>query len=261
MFAELEGVRMYYEDVGEGEPIVLIGGIGANHRFWKSMVPLLPGYRVITLDNRGVGSTEYDGEEIRVDQMADDIVHLLDHLGIRKAHMVGWSMGSEICMSLGVRHMDRMQTLTLVSSFQYRPYRSAYFMKTISKMAAEGRSNAESLHVAITAFCFPETYFSDLGENDADVPMPRRFEDPAKVYQQIVAMDHFDLGDRIDEIRVPTLVVHGGDDIMVEPKKAHAVRDAIEGCTYLEIPGVGHTIDPALYAGAVRDLIAANPMD
>lgn len=53
MFAELQDVKMYYEEEGTGEPVILIAGIGANHRFWKGMIPLLKGYRVITLDNRG----------------------------------------------------------------------------------------------------------------------------------------------------------------------------------------------------------------
>ncbi len=260
MFAELPDVKLYYEDEGEGEPVILIGGIGANHRFWKGMVPLLKGYRVITLDNRGVGQTEYKGETITVDQLADDIVRLMDHLHIFKAHMVGWSMGSEICMSLGVRHQQRIQTLTLVSSFQYRPYRSAYFMRTLAKMASDNGDDPLALHIAITAFCFPETFFSELGEKGLEPPVPKHLEDPTGVYRQIVAMDNFDLGDRIDEITVPTLVVHGAEDIMVEPKKAHAVRDAIRGSRYMEIPGVGHTIDPVLYAEAVKALMSEHRM-
>ena len=79
VFAELPDVRMYYEEEGTGEPVILIAGVGANHRFWKGMVPLLKGYRVITLDNRGVGQTEYKGD-VQIDIMADDIIHLMDYL-------------------------------------------------------------------------------------------------------------------------------------------------------------------------------------
>ena len=109
MFAELQDVKMYYEEEGSGEPVILIAGIGANHRFWKGMVPLLKGYRVITLDNRGVGQTEYKGD-IQIDTMADDIIHLMDYLHIYKAHIVGWSMGSQIAQSLAIRHGERLQT-------------------------------------------------------------------------------------------------------------------------------------------------------
>ncbi|MBE6513922.1 MAG: alpha/beta hydrolase [Thermoplasmata archaeon] len=260
MFAELPGVKLYYEEEGEGEPVILIGGIGANHRFWKGMVPLLKGCRVITMDNRGVGMTEYEKEEIRIDEIADDVIHLMDHLHIYKAHIVGWSMGSEAAMSIAVRHPQRVQTLTLVSSFQYRPYRSAYFMQNTTRLAKEGVCTAEAIHIVITSFCFPETFFAGLAEKGMDVPTPKRFEDPTKLLEQMKAMDTFDIGDRIDEIKVPTLVVHGAEDIMVEPKKAHAVRDAIKGSVYLEIPGVGHTIDPSLYADALKKLISDNRM-
>ena len=56
MFADINGIRMSYEDRGSGEPMVLIGGFGANGAFWSNAVPMMDGYRVITFDNRGVGT-------------------------------------------------------------------------------------------------------------------------------------------------------------------------------------------------------------
>ncbi|AGI47351.1 putative hydrolases or acyltransferases (alpha/beta hydrolase superfamily) [Thermoplasmatales archaeon BRNA1] len=259
MFAELPDVRMYYEDEGSGEPVILIAGVGANHRFWKTMVPLLKGYRVITLDNRGVGETEYKGE-IQIDIMADDVIHLMDYLHILKAHIVGWSMGSQISQSLAIRHPKRLQSLTLVSSYQFRPHRSAYFMYQMTKAAAEGRCTMDEVNLLLNSFCFPESAFAAYAKKGTIMPVPRHPEDPREVYKQMTSMDNFDTTERTKDITAPSLVIHGGMDIMVEPLKGRAIGNSIPKCTYIELPGEGHTIAPELYIDALKKHLRDNRM-
>ncbi len=259
VFAELQDVKLYYEEEGTGEPVILIAGIGANHRFWKGMVPLLKGYRVITLDNRGVGQTEYKGG-IEIDTMADDVVHLMDYLHIMKAHIVGWSMGSQISQSLAIRHPRRLQSLTLVSSYQFRPHRSAYFMYNMTKAAAEGKCTMDEVNILLNAFCFPESAFSALAKKGVTMPVPRHPEDPAEVYKQMISMDNFDSTERTKDITAPSLVIHGGMDIMVEPLKGRAIGNSIPGCRYVEIPGEGHTIAPEVYIEYLKEHLKENKM-
>ena len=259
MFAELQDVKMYYEEEGTGEPVILIAGIGANHRFWKGMVPLLKGYRVITLDNRGVGQTEYKGD-IQIDIMADDVIHLMDYLHIYKAHIVGWSMGSQIAQSLAIRYGDRLQSLTLVSSYQFRPHRSAYFMYLIAKAAKEGKCSMDEVNMVLNAFCFPETTFEVLEKKGIIMPVPKHPEKPEEVFKQMISMDKFDTTEKTKDIKVPSLVIHGGKDIMVEPIKGRAIGNSIPNCRYIELPGEGHTIAPELYADALRKHLSDNKM-
>ncbi len=259
MFAELQDVKMYYEEEGSGEPVLLIGGVGANHRFWKGMVPLLKGYRVITFDNRGVGQTEYKGD-VQVDIMADDVIHLMDYLHIYKAHIVGWSMGSLIAQSLALRYSDRLQTLTLVSSYQFRPHRSAYFMYLMTKAAVDGKCTMDQVSILFNSFCFPESTFEKLEKKGVIMPVPKHPEKPEEVLKQILSMDKFDTTEKTQNIKLPTLVVHGGMDIMVEPIKGRAIGQSIPNCRYIELPGEGHTIAPELYADALRKLISDNKM-
>ncbi|MBO5547960.1 MAG: alpha/beta hydrolase [Candidatus Methanomethylophilaceae archaeon] len=259
MFAELQDVKMYYEEEGSGEPVILIAGVGANHRFWKGMVPLLKGYRVITLDNRGVGETEYNGE-VEVDIMADDVIHLMDHLHIYKAHIVGWSMGSLIAQSLALRYPQRLQTLTLVSSYQFRPHRSAYFMYQVTSAAARGECTMDVVNIVLNSFCFPESKFDALAKKDMVMPIPKHPEKASEVLKQMVSMNNFDSTDRTKDITTPTLVVHGALDIMVEPLKGRAVGNSIPGCRYMEVPGEGHTIAPELYVDALKSLLSEHKM-
>ena len=81
MFAELNGARICYDVQGEGDPVLLIEGFGANRKFWKGLVPLLEGHTVVTLDNRGVGDTEYSGG-FTIDDLADDAVALMSMLQV-----------------------------------------------------------------------------------------------------------------------------------------------------------------------------------
>lgn len=257
MFAELDGVKLYYEDEGEGEPVILIAGINSNHRFWKTMVPMLEGYRVITLDNPGIGQSEYDGE-MTIDWVADIVVKLMDFLEISKAHIVGWSWGSQISQSLAIRYGERLQTLTLVSSYQFRPARSAYFMQALVEAVIKGESTMDSVNVCFNSFCLPETKFTEVENASMRMPIPKHPENPVMVLKQMKSMDTFDTTEKTKDIKVPTLVVHGSVDIMVEPIKGRAMGSSIPGCKYVEIPGQGHTIPPELYIEDLKKLLSEN---
>ena len=88
MFADLDGVSLRYEERGSGEPLVLLGGFGANAGFWEPMLGELDGFRVITMDNRGIGSTRYEGG-FSISDMADDVDALLERLDVVDAHILG----------------------------------------------------------------------------------------------------------------------------------------------------------------------------
>ncbi len=112
------GVKIYYTDEGQGEPVLLIHGFTASGDMnWRlpGVVKGLAGkYRVITIDNRGHGKSEKPHDPAKYgEEMAEDAVRLLDHLGIKKAHVVGYSMGGMITAKLLTTHPDRLLTATL----------------------------------------------------------------------------------------------------------------------------------------------------
>ncbi|MBQ7406062.1 MAG: alpha/beta hydrolase, partial [Candidatus Methanomethylophilaceae archaeon] len=89
MNVDINGIGLNYEDTGSGEVLVLVSGFCSNLRYWKNMVPMLEGYRVVRLDNHGVGDTVYSGD-FSIDDMADDVVALMDHLGVDRFSVLGW---------------------------------------------------------------------------------------------------------------------------------------------------------------------------
>jgi pimeloyl-ACP methyl ester carboxylesterase len=113
-------VDLAFLDEGEGEPIVLIHGFASNKEVnwvqtaWVTTLTRA-GRRAIALDNRGHGQSTklYDPEDYRTDVMAEDVVALLDHLDLRQADVMGYSMGARIAAFLALRHRDRVRSMIL----------------------------------------------------------------------------------------------------------------------------------------------------
>ncbi len=131
--AQLKGANLFYEESGKGRAVIMVAGLVADHRYWNNLAQFLSSsFRVIAVDNRGCGQTEYGGA-FTIDDMADDIIGLMDHLGIEKANLIGWSMGSHICLDAAARYPERTESLCLLSSYCYRPARSAYVLSNLGR--------------------------------------------------------------------------------------------------------------------------------
>ncbi len=236
---------MHYHDEGEGTPVVLITGFSGDTTFFKQMIPELSSkYRVITFDNRGAGLTR-NPPGIRKQDFVDDVLELMNHLHIFKAHMLGWSMGAHIAQEFAIQHPDRLKSLTIVSAYAYRPARSSYFMNGIVDCALRG-GESEYISMMTNAFCFTEDFFSEQEAKGRAVRSLKNL-DPHGLKDQMGALDEFDTRESVSSIRVPTLSVHGLSDIMVEPKLGDFISDRIPGCKVLRIPNVGHIIRTDLY--------------
>lgn len=113
------GVKLFFKDEGTGQPVVLVHGYLANHdnQWFKPKIAqalLAKGYRVVALDSRGHGQSEKPlGEENYGAEMSEDVVRLLEHLRIAKAHVVGYSMGSWVVQKLAADHPGLVHTLTV----------------------------------------------------------------------------------------------------------------------------------------------------
>src|SRR3990172_6307927 len=110
----VNGIEIYYEVHGSGEPLLLIMGLGANAGSWVMQVPELSmEYKIIAFDNRGSGRSGKPNEAYSIAQMADDAAALLDDLAIDSAHVFGMSMGGMIAQDLVLRHPERVTSLIL----------------------------------------------------------------------------------------------------------------------------------------------------
>lgn len=110
--AELNGIAMYYAIYGAGEPVVLLHGGLADSDCWGNQVPALAArHRVIVADSRGHGRSTRASAPLGYHLMASDVLALMDHLGIRRASIVGWSDGAIIGLDLAIHHPERVRRL------------------------------------------------------------------------------------------------------------------------------------------------------
>ena len=199
-FAEVNGIEMYYERVGQGEPIVLITGLAGDVSFWNKTVPMLSDrFDVITVDNRGAGRTRCSGT-FGIEDMADDVIALLDHLGIFKSNILGWSMGSHIALDLAARYPDRVRTLTIVACYLYRPARSAYILEYLADGYADGTVSGGTVAKVLNVLLRNSGFFEEAerkGRTIREIQPP----DPIGFKNQMRAVNGYDAEKDASSIR------------------------------------------------------------
>jgi pimeloyl-ACP methyl ester carboxylesterase len=233
----INGVQIHHDVTGHGEPIVLITGLGGDVSFWKRHLPPLSArHKVITVDNRGSGRSDVDGE-FTMEDLGDDVAGLLTSMGIFKAHVVGWSMGGNIAQEVALRHPDMVGSLILMSSYTRRPERSSYAIDAMVKAGLEGASY-DTVMAQMMAWCMTEAAF--VGRRSKGASGRLSSGSLLGFQRQKQALDGFDSRGRLHEIKIPTLILHGTMDIMVPPHFAEELHRGIAGSELDWIEGAGH---------------------
>ncbi len=251
------GIEIHYAQEGEGPDLLLIMGLGADHRAWDALAErLTASFRVTRFDNRGVGETEKAAGPYSMAMMADDAAGVLDALGIARTHVFGISMGGMIAQHLTVRHPSRVDRLILGCTAAGGPRATQPAPWVIGKLMtpALGLSAEEQLETH-GPILFAESFIRDhrdialaTFERAVERPTP-----PATYSAQVGAIMTHDATDGLTDVGVPTLVVTGGADVLVPPANSVLLAELIPGAELLTLPGVGH----ALNLEAIDELDAA----
>ncbi len=140
-FAPVNGINLYYEIYGKGNPLVFLSGFSTHHLTWQSFIdPLQNDFQLILLDNRGAGQTTAPLPPYTIDEMADDTVALMDHLKIDVASMIGSSMGTAIIQTIAYRAPRRIDKGILLAPFSKLPRTSLLKTMTTGKLLQAGVS-------------------------------------------------------------------------------------------------------------------------
>ena len=224
------GLELYYEEYGKGEPLLLLMGTGADHRFGGAQVPAYAErYRTIVYDSRGVGQSTVpdDPQSCSMAAMADDAAQLLDALDIESAHISGLSLGSTVAQELALRRPQRVRTAQLHGTWGRSDEWFIRMIETLEEPVKHDDMGA-FIRYALMWITSP-TFLATQPEVVAQMEEDFLGAPPAAagVLGHIHADKTHDALDRLRSISCPTLVTAGEMDVQVPPRYGRAVAERI----------------------------------
>jgi pimeloyl-ACP methyl ester carboxylesterase len=264
-YAHNGSTEIAYETFGDGEPVLLIMGIGSQMVIWPEgfcAELACSGFAVTRFDNRDTGlSTHFpEDAEYRLEDMADDVVAILDARGEASAHVVGLSMGGAIAQVLATRHPDRVRTLTSMMSWSdlstSRPDPAVFVELAKEFPDTEEGWPDRMAHITrvlgSTGYPVDEQWVREV----ARVSWSRAHDPGTLVRHDRAVKATGDLRPRAAGIRVPTLVLHGEADPLCTIEAGRETAAIIPGARLVTYPGLGHDLPRELWS-AFADEIAA----
>ena len=247
----------HWDDGGEGPPVVLIHGVGADGTSWDQIVPALaPDFRVLRLDLRGHGRSGHVEGPLTLDEFVRDVVDVLDACAVPTAHIVGFSLGGMIAQGIALQHSERVRRLVLLSAVAGRTAEER------DRVQARLAIMKEQGVAAITGAARERWFTPDFIARYPDVVAQRMRqlqENHAPSYAAAYTVfSTSDLADRLHAIHTPTLIATGEHDIGSNTRMARFMHAQIDGSRLEILPGLRHSIlleAPELVVRLVRDFL------
>lgn len=231
----VNGVRLAYERRGTGSPLVLLHGYPLDHHLWDEVAPfLVDTFDLILPDLRGFGESSTVDSFYTVEDIASDIAALLDHLEIRKAAIVGHSMGGYVALAFARLYPERVSGLGLVSSqvLADAPDRKEGRYKSAAEVADKGIGS-------VVAAMTPKFTSNQKLQEVARESMER--QQPAAYIGALKAMaERGDSTPLLSSLNVPVVLIHGDVDQLIPIDRAREVKAALPNAYLVEIRGAGH---------------------
>ncbi len=245
--AHTNGIDLYYELHGHGEPLLLIPGLGYDGWMWHRMIPgLAEHFQVISLDNRGSGQSAKPPGPYSAQLLAADVVGLLDELGLPRAHVMGHSMGGFIAQSLALDYPDRVDKLILSATNFGGPRHVPITPEAMAVLTDVSGDPLARLRRGIEISC--AAGFAEQNPDFVDYWVNYRAQhpiDPAG-YQSQMAIGLSLLPEaaafegRLGNVQAHTLILFGEQDKVVPPGNADLLAARIPGAQVVILPDAGH---------------------
>jgi pimeloyl-ACP methyl ester carboxylesterase len=198
-YADVNGINLYYETIGEGRPLVLLhGGLGSGEMFGPNLPALAERHQVIAADLQGHGRTADIDRPIDVRLMADDIAALIDHLGLDKPDIVGYSLGGGVALQTAIKYPAKVSRLVVISA---NVRRNAIYPEMLEQQGQVNAAAAEFLK---------ETPMYELYQRVA--PRPEDFPRLLDKMGEAMAKD-FDFSEEVRSLQMPTLIAAADADM------------------------------------------------
>ena len=242
-----------YDVNGEGPPLLLVGGLGFGRWGWFKQVPAFARhFRTITFDVRGERRLEGG-----VGDLVREAVSLLDHLGVKKAHVLGTSLGGFVAQELALVRPDLVDRLVLVCTSYGGRGPESISPQTLADMLGWGSFSAEEAVRRGLETATSRAYRAEHEDEFEQIVDWRLADSPSDTayYEQARAGADFDLSRDVGHITSPTLVVHGAEDRYVPVANAAALAGAIPGAKLRVLDRAGHLVFIERFADVNREVV------
>ena len=240
-YANNNETKIYWEEHGAGEPLLLIMGLGGSRKEWRRLLPALSAkYRVIVFDNRGVGETVFTAEPFTIPLLAADAKAVLNQANVESAHVLGMSMGGMIAQEFVLNYPE--MTRSLILTVTNCGGREAVPAELEVYFALQGRGVAtpEDAFWAMAPYIYDkQTPREKLAEDLA--AREGKFTTPENFMRQLQAiMTWQGTYQRLSNIKVPTLVIGGRNDRLIPCANSKIIADAIPNAKLVELEDSSH---------------------
>jgi pimeloyl-ACP methyl ester carboxylesterase len=247
------------EVVGDGYPIVLIMGLTANMNWWDPELvdALSKKYRVLMFDNRGAGRTVTPKEgEFTCELFADDTAALMEAKGIKRANILSMSMGGMIAQELALKYPEKVNRLVLGCTFCGGEH-TVQASHEVVQILMDRSGGLDGLFDRALMLMFPKNFL------DANPDFVKRFKERymrapisgANAMRQFMACVRISTYDRLPEIKAPTLIAAGTDDILIPPQNSRLLAQRIPGAKLITYKGAGHGFMTQARDAFLKDLL------
>lgn len=233
-------MSLHLLDAGRGPPILLLHGLGGEHTVWNGLLPVLTKeFRVLAPDLRGHGRSKASAElPFTFPDLEADLVALLDSLGLAKTHLVGLSAGAFLALQFALDHPERCESLvSIAGGMQCDNHTRAIGDRWIETFRSEGLD-------AYVLRLVKDLYYPDWSEEHLEIVDHVRERAIETEYGAVKrwsdAIRTFDQRGRVGRLRLPTLVIHGMDDAVVDVAHARLLRQSIPGAELKLFARTGH---------------------
>jgi pimeloyl-ACP methyl ester esterase len=240
------GVNIYFEEMGEGSPLVMLHGWGGSGRLWRFQQELADSFRLVIPDLRGHGLSIASPEGFRVEELASDIVTLFESLALTDAILLGWSLGSQVAIASFPPLRERLSGLVLIGATARFTATDGYPhglpANEIRGMGLRLRRDYERTMGEFFRSMFAQGELTTGQEErigreilaDGRLPAPKA----ARAALDILAST--DLRERLRSIDCPVLIIHGSSDAVCPPGAARFLAKRLPNARLVEIAGAGH---------------------
>lgn len=242
-FVKVGQARIRCECRGDGEPILFVSGLGNGWRCWEQQfLALEDQFRCLSYDPRDVGESDLASSPYSTSDLATDAVGVLDALGVRQAHVVGWSMGGAVAQEIAIAWPERVKRLALIATYADGDARGAANLRGWALLRRR-LTRDEYLRVTAPWVYSPAEYEQPmLVQSAIELALAAPEQPQAAFERQVEATVLHHAGGRLSHITAPTLLVFGADDALTPLHFAQTLHEEISRSELIVLDGAGHAL-------------------